>query len=228
LVNKKVDIKNYLSASSLDELERHAYSPKVGLKIYSLFPSSLLNEIIPLKSWRWLIEQVQEIVQSDLTRHTRDQVKRINERISALRSRNKIVITGIELGCVPQNEVETVLLFQKISLSYPNLLPQGLSVRLLDYSPKDIDSICEVQLTKDHPPVVVPVEFEFSLKSFFSHGHDYRQVYLIICYTQKPLNFPVSIGGITYDLDKTSSLPRLINTADKTFTHCLILEDMFK
>ena len=228
LVNKKISIQNYLSPSTQIDLERHAYSPKVGLRIFSLFPSSFFNEIFPMQSWRWLKEQVQTIVQEDLIRHTRDQVKRISERISALGSRKKIIRMGIELGCVPQNEVETVLLFQKISLSYPQLLPQGLSVRLLDYSPKDIDSICEVQLTKDHPPLVVPVEFEFSLKSFFSHGHDYRQVELIICYTQKPLNFPYSIGGITYELDKTISLPRLINTADKSYTHCLILEDMFK
>ena len=228
LVTKNIAIQNYLSPQVLKDLERHAYLPKVGLKIFSLFPSSFLTEVIPLKTWRWLAEHIQQIVQADLTRHTRDQVKRISDRIDALGTRDKIIHNGIDFGCVPQNEVETVLLFQKISLSNPQLLPQGLSVKLLDYSPKDIDSICEVQLSKDHPRAVVPVEFEFYLKSFFAHGHDYRQVFLIICYTQKPLNFPITIGGITYDLDKTSSLPRLTNTADKTFAHCLILEDLLK
>ena len=228
LVTKKIAILNYLPPQVINDLVRHAYTPKVGIKISSLFPSSFFNEVIPLKTWRWLTQQIQDIVLSDLKRHTRDQVKRISERISALASRTKIIKNGIDFGCVPQNEVETVLLFQKISLSYPQLLPQGMSVRILDYSPKDIDSICEVQLTMDHPPTVVPVEFEFSLRSFFSHGHDYRQVHLIICYTQNPLSFPTTIGGITYDLDKTSSLPKLTNTADKSFAHCLILEDLMK
>jgi hypothetical protein len=225
----KRPIVDYVDEDLSQLLIRHAYTPKVGIKISSVFPSNFFRSTVPLSNWDVIRENVHRIVIQDLNRHTQSQVDRISSRITEVHRRTKVSTkNGIQLSLVPINEVETVLLFQKIALNHPDLLPGGLKVTLLDYSPKDIDSICKFQLSPNHPEEIGPVEFEFSLLSFFKHGHDYRQVRLIICYTAKPLFFPYTHGGINYDLDKTGVFPKLTNKLDNSSIPCLIIEDLFK
>ena len=126
-----------------------AISPKVGLTISSLFPAHFFTATVPLASWDFIRAQAGLIVKEDLERHTKSQVERISRRINEVQRRKKVFHGGVELGLAPINEVETVLLFQKIALSYPAILPGGLKVLLLDYSPKDIDSICKFQLNDE-------------------------------------------------------------------------------
>jgi hypothetical protein len=224
----KRPITDYLDEELMQSLTRHAYTPKVGLAISSLFPAHFFTATVPLASWDFIRTQAGLIVKEDLERHTKSQVERISRRINEVQRRQKVFHGGVELGLAPINEVETVLLFQKIALSFPKMLPGGLKVLLLDYSPKDIDSICKFQLSPNHPEETGPVEFEFSLSSFFKHGHDYRQVKLIICYTAEPLVFPYTHGGINYALDRSGPIPRLTNRLDHSSIPCLIIEDLFK
>ena len=228
LTTLKRPITDYIDEDLILLLTRHAYTPKVGLKICSIFPSNFFSNTVPLATWDFIRQQVSNIVREDLNRHTKSQVDRISKRIGEVQRRKKIISGGIDFGLAPINEVETVLLFQKLALMYPNKLPGGLRVELIDYSPKDIDSICRFQLSPNHPAETGPVEFEFSLASFFKHGHDYRQVKLIICYTIKPLVFPYFYGGINYSLDKSGIMPKLTNTLDNSSVPCLILEELFK
>jgi hypothetical protein len=228
LTTLKRPITDYIDEDLILLLTRHAYTPKVGLKICSIFPSTFFSNTVPLATWDFIRQQVSNIVREDLNRHTKSQVDRISKRIGEVQRRKKIISGGIDFGLAPINEVETVLLFQKLALIYPNKLPGGLRVELIDYSPKDIDSICRFQLSPNHPEETGPVEFEFSLASFFKHGHDYRQVKLIICYTIKPLVFPYFYGGINYSLDKSGIMPKLTNTLDNSSVPCLILEELFK
>lgn len=227
-VTLKRPITDYVDVDLILLLTRHAYTPKVGIKLSSVFPSNYFASTVPLASWDFLRGQVASIVSEDLSNHTKSQVNRISKRIDSVQRRAKIIYQGAQLGLVPINEVETVLLFQKIALNFPALLPGGLKVSLLDYSPKDIDSICKFQLSPNHPEETGPVEFEYSLASFFKHGHDYRQVKLIICYKTNPLIFPYAHGGINYKLDVSGFLPKLTNTFDGTSIPCLILEKLFK
>lgn len=224
----KRPITDYVDVNLMLSLTRHAYIPKVGIKLSSIFPSNYFTSTVPLASWDFLLQQVALIVTEDLENHTKSQVDRISKRIDSVQRRPKITHQGSPLGLVPINEVETVLLFQKIALNFPSMLPGGLKVSLLDYSPKDIDSICKFQLSPNHPEETGPVEFEYSLASFFKHGHDYRQVKLIICYTVSPLTFPFSHGGINYTLDDSGFIPKLTNTFDKSSIPCLILEKLFR
>jgi hypothetical protein len=156
------------------------------------------------------------------------QVMRINERVDLVQRRSVLRSDNKDFGFCPVNEIETVLLFQKISLTAPRLLPGGLALTILDYSPRDIDAICRIQQTPAHPIEIGPVEFEYSLTSFFTHGHDYRQVKLIVCFTIAELIFPFRFGGITYDLIRAGGLPKLTNLADWSSVPCLVLEELFK
>lgn len=224
----KRPITDYLDEELLQSLTRHAYTPKVGLTIRSLFPPHFFKNNIPLASWDFIRAQSKNVVTEDLDRHTKSQVERIIRRLNEVQRRKKVSYGGIDFGLEPINEVETVLLFQKIALNHSEILPGGLKVLLLDYSPRDIDSICKFQLSPNYPEETGPVEFEFSLLSFFKHGHDYRQVRMIICYTILPLVFPFSYGGINYDMDRSGPIPRLTNRLDNSSIPCLIIEDLFK
>jgi hypothetical protein len=228
LIAIKRPINDYITNELLMSLARHAYAPKVGIKISSLFPQEFFIAKSPLADWIFIRDEVSKIVQEDLKRHTKSQVDRISKRVASVQHRARVNIANIDFGLVPINEVETVLLFQKIILSNPSLLPGGLKVNILDYSPKDIDSICRFQISPNHPEETGPVEFEYSLSSFFKHGHDYRQVKLIICYTAEPLTFPYFHGGINYILDRSGEIPRLTNKLDHTSIPCLIIKDLLK
>jgi len=223
---KKIGIDQYVPKEMLDELVRYSFTPKVGLKIYGLFSVNTLSAEVPFKYWQVLKAKCIDIVGTGLSRHQQAQLERINSRITAVSKRKRVSFHGEDLGCEPSNEVETVLLFQRMSLLSSNPFPNGMVVKILDYSPQDIDSICDVKMSRSHPSSINPVEFEFSLKNFFLHGHDYRQVKLVICYTVAPLNFPYLHGGITYQIDNTGGITKIKTTDGHHCFDCLVLQDI--
>jgi hypothetical protein len=226
LVSQKKQIRDYLEASTSTRLARHAYSPKRGLKCISMFPEALFLPRLPLFNSRPFRTAINSAVLNELDTHTAAQVRRISQRIQSAQQRSKLTLRGIELAPVPTNELETILLFQKITLTNPDLLPGGLKVEILDYSPKDIDAVCRFQIDPNYPEEIGPVEFEYSLANFFHHGHDYRQVKLIICYTLDGLTFPYLHGGMTYDIDRSGLLPKLFNNQGDCSLPCLIMQDL--
>jgi hypothetical protein len=219
---------NYLDSSTKNQIFRHAFTPKSGMSIYT---TKIRSELVGdnfLTGWPLLKELLQKGVKDELSAHTAVQVKRITHRLQRVNHREWLIAGNKKVFLVPQNEVETVLLFQKIAHQFPQLLPQGMRIDILDYSPKDIDSICKFQLSPHHPEEIIPVEFEFRLESFFKHGHDHRQVKLIICFTVNPLTFPFEHGGVNYNLNRTTPIPRLENNFDHSSIPCLILDELFR
>jgi hypothetical protein len=228
LVLKKNPIRQYISEDILLALTRHALVPKRGVRLTSLFPPELFSVDRPLYQLTQLKQRISQNVENDLEYHTISQVRRISERIAKVQQRARLFSGSIDFGVVPKNEFETILLFQKISLGNEPKLPGGLKISILDYSPKDIDAICKIQLGPNYPEETGPVEFEYALVNFFQHGHDYRQVKVIICYTVGSLVFPYSHAGIKYDLDRSGVVPKLTNDLGDCSVPCLVIEDLFR
>ena len=223
---KKIGIEKYVDTALIDQLNRYSFTPKVGLKVYGLFDVSELSAEIPFTNWMVLKEKCNFLVGASLARHQHSQLERINNRIIAVSKRKRVSFQSIDLGCEPSNEVETVLLFQRMSSLINNPFPNGMIVKILDYSPQDIDSICDVKISRNHPASINPVEFEFSLKNFFLHGHDYRQVKLVICYTVSPMIFPFIHGGISYEIEKNGGLVKIKTSDGNHCFDCLVLQEI--
>lgn len=227
LQSKSSSVLLYLDADLKNQVFRHAFTPKTGLDIYTAkIGSQYLGDTI-LDDWILLRSLVQTKVATELQEHTSAQVTRITNRLHRVNQREWLMYGRQHVFLKPNNEVETVLLFQKITHAFPQMLPAGMKVEILDYSPKDIDSICKFQPSPNHPQEIVPVEFEFELRSFFKHGHDHRQVKLLICFTVSPMSFPYSYGGVEYRLLRDAAIPRLENSFDHCSIPCLILEELF-
>jgi hypothetical protein len=225
LESKKIDIRHYISEKLKNELVRYSFEPRSGLKVYGLFEVAELQEDVPLSSWQSLRDFAEKLVLGRLNQHLSSQVARIERRISEVRVRKRVAYQHIDLGCEPANEVETVLLFQRMSSLTRKPFPNGMEIKILDYSPKDIDSICEYKESSNHPLKTAPVEFEFNLRNFFLHGHDYRQIALVICYTASGLGSPFSYGGVSYLIDRSYAPPRVVTTEGAICFSCLILQD---
>lgn len=227
LVALSAPITMYATAEVEQSLVRHNFKPRLSVRVFGGFIERLPAGEPVLSGWPYLIETINRRIVEELETHSRNQVRRISQRISAVNNRETLSIGSQKFGVKPVNEIETVLLFQKLASCQGLIFPGGLNVEILDYSPKDIDSICRFQMTPGHPEEIGPVEFEFELRSFFKHGHDHRQVKLIICFTAKPLTFPFDFGGVTYNLEESSTLPMLSNSQSRSSIPCLILENLF-
>jgi len=225
---KRVELTEYTSASNRDLLKRFSLTPKIGFKVYGFFSPELMTQSVPCLDWTNLVNNINQKVESYVERYTRDQVARVSSRINRVHHRPDVFYKNRNISKEPENEVETVILFDRLCRTENMSFPGGLKVKILDYSPKDIDSICEISISPDSPALVGPVEFEYAIKSFFDHGHDYRQVKLIICYTVGSLAFPYTTGGITYMLDLSQGLPKLRNSNDEMSVPCLILDRIVK
>ena len=225
LENKKIDIKNYISEKLKNELVRYSFEPKSGLKVHGLFDVAEMQRDVPLAGWNSLRDIAEKLIQERLHHHLSSQVARIESRISEVHHRRRVSYQQIDLGCEPANEVETVLLFQRMSSLPRKPFPNGMEIKILDYSPKDIDSICEFKESNNHPTKIAPIEFEFNLRNFFTHGHDYRQIALVICYSASNLLSPFNYGGISYLIDRSQALPRIVTVDGNTCFSCLILQE---
>jgi len=226
LTDKKVSIDAYLTEDIRNSLLRFKHKPKSGLLVQSLLPSNFFVSENPFLNWSELVDQIRNLAESSLGFHLSSQVKRLESRISGLTQRSRVSYFGADLGVEPRNEVETVILFERMAGLSSHKLPGGMRVKVLDYSPKDVDAICEFTPSAHTPTTIKPVEFEYSLKSFFEHGHDPRQVELIICYNSDGIQFPFQSNGATYTLNRDKPVPQLRSLALGVSVHCLILKEI--
>jgi hypothetical protein len=226
LKNKKVNVENYLSTEILQNTNRFKHTVKKGLSIYCFFSETEFRLDVPFSNWTYLIESINSIASVSLETMLKNQVSAIERRISLTTQRARVFYNGEELGLVPENEQETVILYERYLAKNNYRLGQDARLKLLDYSPHGIDSVCSFSSDLNEPLTAVAVEFEFILKNFFDHGHDPRQVKLVLCYSMKSLSFPYDHFGIVFDVDRTGKLPRLINTITKNSCYVFALEDV--
>lgn len=223
LQHKESRLDCYYSEDIQQKINRYQFRNKLGLTIYGLFPISWVECPAPLIDQRELTDLINRESEAALNDMLMQQVRRIEERIRNIPRRRRVRFRGSVLGLEPQNEHETVILFERYVAANNGRIGSASGFRLLEYSPQGIDSICEFSPSPNIPFNVVAVEFEYHLRNFFSHGHDPCQVKLILCYSLAGLSFPYDHYGVLYTIDRTAELPRLINmeTGEKTFLFAL-------
>lgn len=226
LKKKKVNIDNYLSAEISQNINRFKHSVKKGLTFYCFFAEEEFKLDTPLSNWTYLIDSINSIAIDSLDTMLKNQVSAIERRIALTTQRARVFYNNEELGLVPENEQETVILYERYLAKNNYRLGRDARLKLLDYSPHGIDSVCNFSADLSEPLTAVAVEFEFVLKNFFDHGHDPRQVKLVLCYSMKSISFPYDHFGIIFDVDRTGKLPKLINTVTNNSCYVFALEDV--
>ncbi len=226
LSEKKISFERYLTQETKNELDRYKIKIKFGLQIHTLFDFENFIPDLPLKNWKFLLELINQKINEEITSFRVQQVSRLENRTGSIHRRRRVFFNDIDLGVEPKNETETVLLFERAFPYLKNRLPEGLFIRLLDYSPRDIDAVCEFTPSSAVPSKITLVEFEYDLKSFFDHGHDLRQVSLIICYKMDNIRFPYHCYGSNYVLEENGSLMILKDGSDpQVQAYCLVLKN---
>jgi len=224
LCEKRVSAESYLNQENRNEIDRFKIKIKSGLQIHTLFMPQDFVADPPLRSWIFLENEINSSVSSEIALFRGQQVERLTSRMNSIHQRKRVSIAGVNLGVEPKNENETVLLFERAFPHLKTLLPDGFFVRLLDYSPRDIDAVCEFTHAATVPSKISLVEFEYDLKSFFDHGHDLRQVNLIICYKMDNINFPYHCSGSSYTLEPHGNIMILRDASNnQAQAYCLIL-----
>lgn len=223
--NRKLPLDSYLDSGRKLRRQRYLFKPKRGFKVLSLFSPAWFSAKVPLPEWSEFKEQVFSAFDSSFKNHMSGQVQRLEARIKGLPRRRQIKFHGESVGFSPRNEIETIILLERMILRAPSDLPFGIKLKLLECSPQDIDAICEYSRVPNGPASPRAVEFEYSLRSFFAHGHDPQQVALVICYTLGGMEFPFEYFGMTYSLERGKGIPRIHCSADGSAVDCLILEE---
>lgn len=224
LKEKKVPLDKYLPSDLSNLILRHKLSLKLGFQIDSLFtPDEFLNDA-PWREWGDLKNFIERKVREVVAQKRNEQVEKLNIRVSQIGQRRRVFYRNHDLGVEPQNEVETVLLFERFIRLAADVLPEGFFVKVLDYSPVGIDAICLFSPSINTPKAIVPVEFEFSLKSFFDHGHDINQVKLIICYKTDGCVFPYNSFGARYFLEDQAGIS-ILKDNEGVQAYCLVLKN---
>lgn len=228
LKNKQVSCANYLTQDLSNRVNRYKVKFKSGFDVYSFLDPNDFRLETPFPQWSELVSLVNELVENSIQDHLKLQVEKIENRVTAVQSRKSLLFRGDYLGVVPTNEVETVLLCERYVSKNGGCLGTSARLKILDLSPNGIDSICEFSPDLNTPSKVVPVEFEYFLRNFFNHGHDPRQVELIICYSIKSMIFPYDHYGKTYVLDKTGEFTRLVDLSTGTSTLVFALDGVLE
>ena len=228
LKEKKVNIDNYLDIEVKQKLFRYNFKPKISLSFHSLIPEDYFTSLIPLVDLIDLRNKINDLTKDSITDFLSNQVRSLEERIEGLHFRRKVYYQNSYVGLEPENEVETVLLLERITSLSSNTLPNGIRIRILDYSPRGIDAICDYSSSSSEPQMRIPVEFEYSLKNFFDHGHDPCQTKLIICYEAETIQFPYDHHGVVFEMDFSHSIPKLISRHENVYVNCLILKDIIE
>ena len=83
-------------------------------------------------------------------------------------------------------------------------------------------------MNSSEPTTNVAVEFEFLLQNFFDHGHDPRQVRLILCYSMKKVSFPYDHFGVSFDLDRSGDLPKLVDKSTGNSCYVFALDEVLE
>ena len=224
----QIAVERYLSPEINLKINRFKHSLKNGFTIYCFFPEFEFSAEIPFSNWHTLIDAINASAEASLNSMLKSQVRAIEDRIAATSKRKRVFFKGEELGLVPQNEQETVILYERYLAKNNYHFGGDARLKLLDYSPQGIDSVCNFSSTLNEPLTAVAVEFEFLLKNFFEHGHDPQQVKLILCYSMKSVSFPYDHFGIIFDIDRTSKLPRLINMVTKNSCYVFALQEVLE
>ena len=224
LRRKFVPAADYYSEETQRRSSRFKVQTLPGFRIYGKFDEILMSGGVPFKNAIDFVLPINNSTNSAIDSHLMRQVRDIERRISVIPTRKKIYYKGAELGLEPSNEQETVIMFERYVQKNDGRLGDLAKFRLLEYSPAGIDSICEFSPNSTIPKRTVGAEFEFHLRNFFAHGHDPDQVELILCYTSNGLMFPYDHFGMTFDIDKSSALPRLVNTSTGRSTYLFILD----
>lgn len=223
-----IPIDRYLSFDISQRVNRFKHSLKNGFTFYCFFPESEFSVEVPLTNWTTLTDLVKISAETSLNSMLKSQVQAIEDRIASTSKRKRVFFKGEELGLLPKNEQETVILFERFLAKNNYQFGGDARLKLLDYSPQGIDSVCSFSASLNEPMTAVAVEFEFLLKNFFDHGHDPQQVKLILCYSMKSVSFPYDHFGVIFDLDRTWKLPRLVNTATNNSCYVFALEDVLE
>jgi hypothetical protein len=216
---------SYLHDDVAKDLNRFKHTIKSGYAIYCFFPEEHFQDETPFKGWTEFVELMNNSAKSSLQKMLTNQVAAIERRIASISSRRRVYFRGEELGLVPENEQETVILYERYIAKNNYMLGRVSRLRLLDYSPQGIDSVCSFAANSSEPTTNIAVEFEFMLQNFFDHGHDPRQVRLILCYSMKEMVFPYDHFGITFDIDRTGDLPRLIDKSTGNSCYVFALDE---
>jgi len=217
-----LDPDKYLSTSNQLITLRYKHKPKLNFSIYSLLPQPHDFVDTPFLDFTYLVEKVNSDAERSVTEHLRRQVAQLDERLESVRTRRKVFYDNVELGIVPRSELETVLLIDRYVRQKNNSLTNGGRFKLLEYSPTGIDAIVEFALP-GAPVAVVAAEFEYELRSFFEHGHDIRQVRVILCYSKGSLEFPFVHCGVTYYLNDRGELPIISRDCDEAIAYLFCL-----
>ena len=214
-----VSADSYLSSELASTSRRLKFRPQQGITVFTLEDVGEAEK--PFGNEPVLGSKVNSLFEVALKLHQNRQLSRINSRLSECSSRPHVKAGGALIGVEPRNEVETLILLER--LTSRGFLPCGIKLEVVEYSPRDIDSICRYARSSGAPLTTVSVEFEYCLANFFQHGHDPRQIQLIICY--RGMKFPYDHEGHTYKLLETpGSIPRLVCEAEGVSVDCLILE----
>jgi hypothetical protein len=144
--------------------------------------ASKLNTIPFLRSY--IDEQVRLQINAELSREG----DALSRRIAQVQKRPRVVVqlsSGFRhIGPEPTNEIETIILFARLTSVLSGQVTSNVSVEIVDYSPRGIDCIGIWKNAPQEPSTYQPIEFEYHLGSFFSHGHPFEHTRGVVCFTR--------------------------------------------
>lgn len=225
---QQLPVEKYIHHDILKDLKRYKHTVGFGISIFCFIPEEYFKSDTPLNDWPELIDSINSKAKLSLEKMLQNQVAAIEKRILAISTRKKVYFKGEELGLVPINEQETVILYERYIAKNNNVFGKVSRLRLLDYSPKGIDSVCSFALNSNQPTTNVAVEFEYVLQNFFDHGHDPQQVRLILCYSMKKTIFPYDHFGVIFDIDRKGDLPKLVNKNTGSTCYVFALDEVLE
>jgi len=228
LQTKQVLIEKYYQSDVFQSLNRFKHKLKKGLSIYCFFPEEFLQNEIPLQTWSVLVDRVNQMASDSLLDMLNSQVSAIENRIRSISNRRRVKFKGEVLGLVPNNELETVILYERYITKNNNVFGKNSRLHLLEYSPQGIDSVCSFAASPSEPITNVAVEFEYLLQNFFDHGHDPQQVRLILCYSMKNIQFPYDHFGVIFHIERSGNLPKLVNTNTGNSCYVFALDEVIE
>jgi hypothetical protein len=222
LSSKKLSILDFSSDDIKSKLLKYGLKPKIGFIIYILNIDFILESILNFNKFKNILNnELNNFIESNLKK----QVNRLNSRIALAKLRETIFYENRALGFSPKNEVETIIFFTNIINSTDIFKKQINSFKFLDYSSVDIDAICEISFNENSPTTVMAVEFEYDLVNFFKHGHDIRQVGLIICF-KKSFFENFSYANTNYHIEKFSDKLPILKDNFGNSVKCLIIDEI--
>lgn len=228
LIKIQIPVDSFFYDDVARDLNRFKHTLKTGYAIFSFFPEEYFQEEIPFKKWVEFVELLNNSAKSSLKKMLSSQVVAIERRLQSVTSRKRVYFKGEELGLVPVNEQETVILYERYIAKNNYMFGKVSRLKLLDYSPQGIDSVCSFAVNSREPTTNVAVEFEFLLQNFFDHGHDPRQVRLILCYSMKRVSFPYDHFGVSFDIDRSGDLPKLIDKSTGNSCYVFALDEVLE